>query len=156
MFGLKYIKPIILIFAIVLLGCGDKMPLPSVTGSPESFGANDTSYIHLQPDWNASTMGYFATNPLRPVDIAIGADSYIFIADQGNNKIFAVTESGQLVTSYNMYGISNIDNPPQVSDKSKNLTICYSVQICAFQPFNCFCESLFFWNFHFIIQFFLT
>ena len=113
---------IILIF--ISFGCGDKMALPPVSGSPESFGANDTSYIHLEPDWNASFMGYFAANPMKPVDIAIGADSYIFIADQGNNKIFAVTESGQLVTTGNMFGISNVTDPLAIDiDPKLNLLI---------------------------------
>jgi hypothetical protein len=122
--GLNHFKLTLLMLSILLFGCGDKMALPPVTSSPESFGANDTSYIHLEPDWSAATMGYFAANPMRPVDIAIGADSYIFIADQGNNKVFAVTESGQLITSYNMYGISNIENPLAIDiDPKLNLLI---------------------------------
>jgi hypothetical protein len=109
---------------ILLFGCGEKMALPTVVGSLESFGANDTSYIHLEPDWNASIMGYSPSNPMTPVDIAIGVDSYIFIADQQNDKIIVVSESGQLVTSYNMSNISPVANPLGIDiDAKLNLLI---------------------------------
>ncbi len=119
-----YVKLIVLILLITIIGCGEKMPLPPVVGSPDSFGANDTSYIHLEPDWNAATMGYTPANPMTPVDIAIGEDSYIFIADQQNDRIIAVTESGALVTSQNMDKISPIESPLAIDiDAKLNLLI---------------------------------
>jgi hypothetical protein len=100
------------------------MALPPVVGSPESFGANDTSYIHLQPDWNEASMGYFPENPMTPVDIAIGSDSYIFIADQPNDKVIAVTESGQMVRTHNMHNIAPVENPLAIDiDPKLNLLI---------------------------------
>ena len=106
------------------------MPLPPVVGSPDSFGANDTSYIHLEPDWNAATMGYSPANPMTPVDIAIGEDGYIFIVDQQNDRIIAVTESGALVTSDNMDKISSIESPIAVDiDAKLNLLIVNGTNI---------------------------
>ena len=93
------LKPniIISIFSILCIAifnnCGDKMLLPSVQSSIESFGANDTSYIHLNPDWDAATTGYTSANPMTPVDIAIGDDDYIFIADSANNQIITLLKS---------------------------------------------------------------
>jgi hypothetical protein len=109
---------------IIIAGCGDKMALPPVVGSPDSFGANDTSYIHLIPDWNTTTINYSPSNPMTPVDIAIGEDNYIFIADQLNNKIIALTESGEMVTSQNMDKISPVENPLALDiDAKLNLLI---------------------------------
>jgi hypothetical protein len=109
---------------LLIAGCGEKMPLPSVLNSPESFGANDTSYIHLDPDWTASSMGYFAENPMKPVDIAIGDDGYIFIADENNNRVITVSQSGDLATYQGLNRISPVENPIGIDINSKlNLLI---------------------------------
>ena len=122
--SLIFVKLILLSLLIFLFSCGEKMALPPVVGSPDSFGANDTSYIHLQPDWDETTMGYFPDNPMTPVDIAIGSDSYIFIADQQNDRIIAVTESGQMVRTHNMHNISPVENPVAIDiDPKLNLLI---------------------------------
>jgi len=100
------------------------MPLPSVMSSPESFGANDTSYIHLEPDWTASSMGYIPQNPMKPVDITIGDDGYIFIADENNDRIITVTKSGALATHQNLNQIYPVVNPIGIDIDSKlNLLI---------------------------------
>jgi hypothetical protein len=108
------LKPniIISIFCILCIAifnnCGDKMLLPSVQSSVESFGANDTSYIHLNPDWDAATMGYTSVNPMTPVDIAIGDDDYIFIADSANNQIITLYKSGAIASTQNLNTITSI------------------------------------------------
>jgi len=100
------------------------MPLPSVLSSPESFGANDTSYIHLDPDWTASSMGYFADNPMKPVDIAIGDDGFLFIADENNDRVITVSQSGDLATHQGLNRISPVENPLGIDINSKlNLLI---------------------------------
>ncbi|HEX9974708.1 MAG TPA: hypothetical protein VGD14_21770, partial [bacterium] len=64
------ISLVVTIFLIIaIFGCGEKMPLPSVKSSPESFGANDTSYIRLNNIWDAPAIGYSPANPMTPVDI---------------------------------------------------------------------------------------
>ncbi len=114
----------LLLLLIIIVGCGEKMPLPSVTNSPESFGANDTSYIHLKPDWTASSMGYSARNPMKAVDITIGDDGYIFIADENNDKIITVTQSGQLAAYQGFDRISPVEHPIAIDINSKlNLLI---------------------------------
>jgi len=121
---MKFFGIYIVIIYSFLIGCGEKMPLPSVLSSPESFGANDTSYIHLTPDWTASSMGYFATNPMKPVDIAIGDDAYIFIADENNNRVIAVSQSGEVVGHQGLNKISPVEHPLGIDINSKlNLLI---------------------------------
>lgn len=100
------------------------MPLPGVRSTPESFGANDTLYTRLNPAWDASQLGYFPANPMVPVDIAIGDDGYLFIADSANNRVITVSPAGHLITSGNMNTIEPIDNPVGIDIDSKlNLLI---------------------------------
>jgi len=121
---MKFFGIYILLLLFLIAGCGEKMPLPSLLNSPDSFGANDTSYIHLDPDWTASSMGYFPENPMNPVDIAIGDDGYIFIADESNNRIITVSQSGNLVTDHNLDRIAPVDNPTGIAiDAKLNLLI---------------------------------
>jgi hypothetical protein len=105
-------------------GCGKKMPLPTVDSSPESFGANDTSYTHLNLIWDAATIGYAPPNPMTPVDIAIGEDGYLFFADSANNRVITVSEAGNIVTNQNLDSIEPIEAPLGIDIDSKlNLLI---------------------------------
>jgi hypothetical protein len=122
--SLRFLGNVFLLILFFIAGCGEKIPLPSVMNSPESFGANDTSYIHLEPDWTAPSMGYFPQNRMKPVDITIGDDGYIFIADQNNDRIITVTKSGELATHQKLDRIFPVDNPIGIDINSKlNLLI---------------------------------
>lgn len=100
------------------------MPLPSVQNSPDEFGANDTSYIHLNPDWYAETIGYVPGQSMLPVDIAIGEDDYIFIADNANNRVIAVTKSGQVATHQDLNTIELSKSPVGIDiDTKLNLLV---------------------------------
>jgi len=104
--------------------CGEKMPLPSVQSSVESFGANDTSYIHLIPDWDASSIGYNPVNPMIPTDIAIGNDDFIFIADSANDQIVTVYQSGIIADHQNLDMIKPVQGPVGIDiDAKLNLLI---------------------------------
>ena len=116
---MKFLGIFVLTLILFIIGCGEKMPLPSVLNSPDSFGANDTSYIHLTPDWTTSTIGYFATNPMRPVDITIGDDGYLFVADENNDRVITLTKSGELATHQGLYNISPIEKPIGLDINSK-------------------------------------
>ncbi len=106
------------------------MPLPSVRTSIESFGANDTSYIHLTPDWDASTIGYNALNPMTPTDIAIGEDDYIFIADSANGQIITLYQSGILASHQKLNTIEHVPGPIGIDINSKlNLVIVNGTNI---------------------------
>jgi len=111
-------------FIAAIIACGEKMPLPTVQITPESFGANDTSYIHLNPDWDAAILGYAEANPLTPVDIAIGLDEYIFIADSANNRILTLNKSGSIITRQNLDNIKTVEKPSGIDiDAKLNLLI---------------------------------
>jgi len=130
---------ILILLVLLVSNCGDKMVLPSVQRSIESFGANDTSYIHANPDWTASSMGYYPANPFTPVDIAIGDDEYIFVADSANNKIITVSKSGQLITHQNLNTIGPVEAPVGIAINSKlNLLIVNGSNViyCWQQYFN--------------------
>jgi len=121
---MRFFGTLFLFLSLLVFGCGEKMPLPSVTSSPDSFGANDTSYTHLLPDWTASSMGYFAEKPMKPVDISIGDDAYIFIADENNNRVIAASQSGELLTHKGLNRIFPVENPRAIDVDSKlNLLI---------------------------------
>ncbi len=120
-------RSILILFVItgsIFVSCGEKMLLPSVKSSPESFGANDTSYIHLTPDWNASTLGYLPRKPMEPADIAIGNDGYVFIADRNNNRVITTSPSGHLVTHEKLDQIAPVESPIGIAMNAKlNLLI---------------------------------
>lgn len=116
-------KPFVVLLGILLLSCGEKTPLPDVIVSPDLFGANDTSYVHLTPDWDASYMGYSEAF-IEPADIAIGDDGYLFVADKANNRIVTLSQAGQVLEYQNLDKIGPIENPVGLDIDSKlNLVI---------------------------------
>ena len=94
------------------------MPLPVVERSLESFGANDTSYTQLLPDWDAPTLGYSSTAPFTPVDIAVGEDGYLFVADSANDRIVTLAKSGHVVTGQRLNTIAPIPHPQVAEERS--------------------------------------
>lgn len=116
-------KPFVVLAVILLLSCGEKTPLPDVIVSPDLFGANDTSYVHLTPDWDASFMGY-SESFIEPSDIAIGNDGYLFIADKANNRVVTLSQAGQVLKYQNLNKIEPVENPLGLDIDSKlNLVI---------------------------------
>jgi len=123
---LKTLSHIFLLFSfyIMVSACGEKMPLPSVQPNLNSFGANDTSYIKIIPDWDASSIGYQQEKPMAPVDIAIGQDEYIYVADSANNTIFVLYKSGEIVRKFNLDKIGMVEKPSSLAiDEKLNLLI---------------------------------
>lgn len=98
--------------------------MPPVDYTPESFGANDTSYIHVLPDWSAESMGYSAGAPMTISDMALGIDGYIFMADSANDRVLVVNQSGALLDFQNLDKITPINGPVGVAiDAKLNLLI---------------------------------
>lgn len=112
----KYL--IVYIAGLLLLNCtfGDKRPLPTAASTYQSFGANDTTYIRISPDWDAAELGYNFSNP---ADITIGEDGYIFIADNGNDKIVVLNKAGKIQNHSQLDKISPVDNPFGIDIDSK-------------------------------------
>jgi DNA-binding beta-propeller fold protein YncE len=79
---------------LAIIGCGIKVDLPTETVEFDPvFGAGDTSYIRISPDWDSSNGYAFAS----PWDIIVGADGYVFIADHNQASIHVISTSGEEV-----------------------------------------------------------
>jgi hypothetical protein len=88
----QYLLLLLLVF--VMAACGVKVDLPTETTSFDPiFGAGDTSYIRISPDWDASNGYMFAS----PWDIIVGADGYIFVADHDQPTIHVLSPTGEEV-----------------------------------------------------------
>ena len=86
----------VLLLVLVITACGVKVDLPTETTEFDPvFGAGDTSYIRISPDWDASN-GYTFSSPW---DIVIGTDGYVFVADQDQASIHVITASGEEVVT---------------------------------------------------------
>jgi len=116
-----YTKILSIFILLIVVACGqDKLPLPVPRTTNLSFGANDTSYIELNPVWDASFLGY---NFSDPYDITIGPDGVIFVADEGNDRIVALSKAGELLTN-NGLGHISVSHPRGLAVDSKlNLLI---------------------------------
>lgn len=88
-----------LIYALFLMHCQqDTIPLPVPNTEPVTFGANDTNYVELQPIWNHAGFS-------NPLDIVMGPDGIIFVADEGNDRIVALSKSGEIQTQNGLNAI---------------------------------------------------
>jgi hypothetical protein len=96
-----YLIGFALIAALLMaVGCGDHWDLPtSVQNRIEDFGANDTSFVRLTPDWDAGH-GYTWTSP---TDILVGRDGHIFVIDHTEvdgytgGRVVEMTNNGSFV-----------------------------------------------------------
>ncbi len=87
-----YLSVLLLVLAIT--GCGIKVDLPTETTEFNPvFGAGDTSYIRISPDWDVSNGFAFAS----PWDIVIGADGYVFVSDHDQATIHVISATGEEV-----------------------------------------------------------
>lgn len=93
----------------------DKIALPTPATPSTSFGASDTNYIELNPVWDSEQLGINLNNP---VDIAMGPDGYLFLADENNNRILVLSRSGEQKTE-NGLGSLSISHPRGVDVDSK-------------------------------------
>ena len=109
---------VFMISALFLLNCEqDKIPLPVSNTDPVAFGANDTNYVELQPIWDHAGFS-------NPQDIVMGPDGMIFVADEGNDRIVALSKSGEIQTQNGLNAIESIAHPRGVSiDSRLNLLI---------------------------------
>jgi len=124
--------PIVFILTTILLimGCGVKVDLPTSTVSSEPvFGAGDTSYIRISPDWDDDAGFEFN----KPWDLAVGADGYIFVADGDAPRIHVISAAGnQLSTDaygndftdlMDIQGADGLPFKPQVIDQDSRLNL---------------------------------
>ena len=86
----------ILYFSLFLLmvGCVEKMTLPTAINTNTEFAAGDTTYLLVNPVWD-ETYGFAA-----PIEISIAPDGHIFVADSAANRIFVLDQSGNVLSGY--------------------------------------------------------
>ena len=93
MLRLKQYLPVLLL-VLAITACGIKVDLPTETTEFDPvFGAGDTSYIRISPDWDVSNGYAFAS----PWDIVVGADGYIFVADHDQPSVHVISATGEEV-----------------------------------------------------------
>lgn len=106
---------VLVVSAISLLGCGEQWPLPTgVENRVEDFGANDTSFVRLTPDWDAAH-GYTWTDP---GDIQIGGDGNVFIIDHSEvnghtgGRVVELNSNGTMIHNDLFTSVTDTTDPP--------------------------------------------
>ena len=84
-----------------MLGCIEKMNLPTSINTNTEFAAGDTTYLLVNPIWD-ETYGFVA-----PIEISIAPDGHIFVADSAANCIFVLDQSGNVLSGYD--DLKNLD-----------------------------------------------
>ena len=79
---------------LLMLGCVEKMTLPTAINTNTEFAAGDTTYLLVNPVWD-ETYGFVA-----PIEISIAPDGHIFVADSAANRIFVLDQSGNVLSGY--------------------------------------------------------
>jgi hypothetical protein len=98
-FSRRRILPLIVGAALVLIfACGEKMNMPTET--PPTGNLGDTLYLMLNPPWDAAH-GYDFS---QPTCIYFGKDTYLYVADTGNNRILQLDAAG---TVHDQFPINN-------------------------------------------------
>jgi len=117
-----YKKMLLLVVYLMAVSCDqDKLPLPSPKIKTTGFGANDTSYVELNPTWDNSFLGL---NLSHPTDITIGPDGYLFVADEGNDRVVVLNKSGSQIKDHGLGQITGIEHPSGLCvDRKLNLFI---------------------------------
>jgi len=87
----------------VIFSCGEKIDLP--TEAPPTGNLGDTLYLMLNPPWDAAH-GYGFSDPTC---IYFGRDTYLYVADTGNDRILQLDAGGTVHRSF------AVENPISVS-----------------------------------------
>ena len=94
-----------LFLVLLILGCIEKMTLPTAINTNTEFAAGDTTYLIVNPVWD-ETYGFVA-----PIEISIAPDGHIFFADSAANCIFVLDQSGKVLSGYDdLKGLDIIDD----------------------------------------------
>jgi hypothetical protein len=94
---------IIVIATGLISSCGEKIELPTETPFQGNLG--DTLYLQLNPPWDAPH-GYDFN---APTAIYFGQDTYLYVADTGNDRIIQMDAAGTI------HNIIPVENPISIS-----------------------------------------
>tara|TARA_Y100001968_G_scaffold145827_2_gene133352 strand:- start:2793 stop:4145 length:1353 start_codon:yes stop_codon:yes gene_type:complete len=113
---------IYIVISFFIVGCLEKMPLPSDINSNSEFVAGDTTYLLINPIWD-DAYGF-----VSPIEISIAPDGHVFVADSAAKSIFVLDQSGNRLDGYNsLIDMNNIAD-----------TIIYPIDIDIDQKMNVF------------------
>ena len=94
---------------LLMLGCVEKMTLPTAINTNTEFAAGDTTYLLVNPVWD-ETYGFAA-----PIEISIAPDGHIFVADSAASRIFVLDQSGNVLSGYGDLNNLNIVDDTAIS-----------------------------------------
>ncbi len=92
---------LVLIFmslCLLVIACGEKLPLPDNISDDGDGRLTDTTYVPLLPHWT-SLGGLPLSNPFG---VAVGYDRTIYICDTDNDRIVRLTATGDFIESYSL------------------------------------------------------
>jgi DNA-binding beta-propeller fold protein YncE len=106
------------LICLLAAGCGEKIPAPTESESGIELG--DTTYIQISPPWDGDH-GYDFS---QPKDILLGYDTFIYIADTGNDRVLRMDAAGTVLEEY-----GGIPHPTAITqDELARLTIANNTQ----------------------------
>jgi len=104
----RYFGILILITSLLLIfSCGKKIKLPTSLTQPGER-ISDTTYVQISPAWTQANGVAFR----NPTDVYIGYDTYVYIADTGNNRIVKMSRKGDFIAEYLIEHPINICQDP--------------------------------------------
>jgi streptogramin lyase len=83
----------LLLFALFLLACGEKFPLPLPSTTTDRDIVTDTLYVQQSPVWGAAQNYTFR----GPRDVHVGAEPLIYVADTENDCIVMLDPVGTVL-----------------------------------------------------------
>ena len=94
-------KPLIFTLLLVV-GCVEKMTLPTEINTPPDFSAGDTTYLMLSPIWDSESHGL-----LSPVEMSVAPDGHIFRGQIPLHiKFMCLDRIGEILEGFD--GLSNL------------------------------------------------
>jgi len=94
---------------LLMLGCIEKITLPTAINTNTAFAAGDTTYLLVNPVWD-ETYGF-----VTPIEISIAPDGHIFVADSAASRIFILDQSGNILSGYGELNNLNIVDDTAIS-----------------------------------------
>lgn len=102
----------ILGLVVLLIACGEKLPLPVAVNDDDGGRLVDTTYVPVQPFWTSAN-GIPYSNPRG---VTVGYDRTIYVCDTDNDRIVRLSPEGHFIESY------VLDHPYSVAqDRAFNL-----------------------------------
>jgi len=96
-----------IICLLLIFSCGKKIKLP--TSLPQQQERiSDTTYVQISPAWTQAN----GDSLKNPMDVYIGYDTYVYIADTGNDRIVKMNRKGDFVAEYPIKHPINICQDP--------------------------------------------